>query len=362
MSTSKLVPNDPRVQHRTVILNGQTYGYLYSPCPSTIPFRGTILLFHGFPDISFGWRNQIPFLTSLGLTVIAPDCLGYGRSSAPPTSSLKLYTYKRLADDMATLCAHLGLSQVYLGGHDWGGMCVYRIAAYHPNLVKAVFSICTPYFPPTPVYEPLKLRVATKLPNFGYQLHFASGECEDQIRSKAEIKQFLNALFGGKGPNGETGFDTNTGVKLANLPLLARTSLLSEEELDHYASEYARSGINGPLNWYRTNELNYLDELEHFFPPANPNNTTPNGPKATDPFLTSCPLLFVLATQDQALKPFMAARMVPERIPRLTRREVEAGHWVLWQKPEEVRAILGEWFAKIWEEEEREAGKGKSRL
>lgn len=35
---------------------------------------------HGFPDLSMGWRYQIPHLLKLGFRVIAPDCIGYGRS------------------------------------------------------------------------------------------------------------------------------------------------------------------------------------------------------------------------------------------------------------------------------------------
>lgn len=35
---------------------------------------------HGFPDLSMGWRYQIPMLADMGLRVIAPDCLGYGRT------------------------------------------------------------------------------------------------------------------------------------------------------------------------------------------------------------------------------------------------------------------------------------------
>jgi hypothetical protein len=35
---------------------------------------------HGFPDISMGWRYQIPMLLGLELRVVAPDCMGYGRT------------------------------------------------------------------------------------------------------------------------------------------------------------------------------------------------------------------------------------------------------------------------------------------
>jgi pimeloyl-ACP methyl ester carboxylesterase len=54
-------------------------------------------------------------------------------------------------------------------------------------------------------------------------------------------------------------------------------------------------------------------------------------------------VLFVLAKKDQALKAFMAQKM-EERIPNLTRREVDAGHWALWERPEDCNKIIGEWL------------------
>ena len=40
--------------------------------------RGTVFLVHGFQDLWYGWRHQIPALLMLGLRVVAIDCLGYG--------------------------------------------------------------------------------------------------------------------------------------------------------------------------------------------------------------------------------------------------------------------------------------------
>lgn len=71
MSLEKLVPNDPRVSNQTAFLNGKTYSYILSE-PSSTP-KATIFLIHGWPDMGFGWRNQIPLLTRLGLRVIVPD-------------------------------------------------------------------------------------------------------------------------------------------------------------------------------------------------------------------------------------------------------------------------------------------------
>lgn len=55
------------------------------------------------------------------------------------------------------------------------------------------------------------------------------------------------------------------------------------------------------------------------------------------------PTLFIGATRDSVLKPEMAAGM-PAMIPQLTMREVDATHWALMEKPDEVNALLKEWI------------------
>src|SRR5260370_17546675 len=42
-----------------------------------------VLLLHGWPDSSYLWRNQIPFLLANGFRAIAPDHRGFGRSDRP---------------------------------------------------------------------------------------------------------------------------------------------------------------------------------------------------------------------------------------------------------------------------------------
>jgi len=44
----------------------------------------------------------------------------------------------------------------------------------------------------------------------------------------------------------------------------------------------------------------------------------------------------------------MAAKM-GERIAKLTRREVDAGHWCLWERPEEVNGMIAGWLGeRVW--------------
>lgn len=88
--------------------------------------------------------------------------------------------------------------------------------------------------------------LVTVAPHFTYQLQFANGELEKVIRFKPEIRQFLCALYGGRTGKGEFGFDAGKGVLLDRLPGLKPSRLLSVEELEFYAAEFARSGIHGP--------------------------------------------------------------------------------------------------------------------
>lgn len=83
------------------------------------------------------------------------------------------------------------------------------------------------------------------MPNWEYQLRLASGEVDQRIKSKDEIKQFLNAVYGGKGPNGEAGFTHTEGPLYENLSKLNRTPLMGEDVLEYYGAEFGRNGMRG---------------------------------------------------------------------------------------------------------------------
>ncbi|KAJ5918582.1 hypothetical protein N7466_010574 [Penicillium verhagenii] len=319
------VEGDERVKYESATLNGRKYGYLLSQ-PKSGKYRGTIFLIHGFPDLSISWRYQIPMLVNMGLRVVAPDCLGYGRTEAP--EDYIHYGHKACADDMKALATHLGESKIILGGHDWGAFLAYRIALWHPDLITHLFSVCVPYSSPKKDYLPLEEMAKTIMPNFGYQIQFASGELEKVVQSKEEIKQFLTALHGGRTPENEFGFEVEEGVLLDRFMRLRHSRLLSEEELEYYATEYSRNGIHGPLNWYRTRELNFEDELSIV------------GRRIT------IPTLFIQGLRDLALPPHLGKAM-GKQIPDLVLKQVDTAHWALWEKPEEVNAILAEWLKDV---------------
>lgn len=130
--------------------------------------------------------------------------------------------------------------------HQRGAALAYRIALWHPDLVSHLFTVCVPFARPMERDIPLEEMVRTVAPHFRYQLQFASGDLEKVIRSKADIKQLLSALYGGRTPQREFGFVAEKGVLLDKLPYLKSSRLLSEEELEYYAGEFARNGVHGP--------------------------------------------------------------------------------------------------------------------
>lgn len=108
-------------------------------------------------------------------------------------------------------------------------MVVWRGAAWHPELVSHLFAVCTPYQAPTKRFVSTEDLVKGPVPQFGYQLHLASGEVEKVIQSKQSIRQFLHGMYGARGPKGETVFVPEQGVLFQNLPTVGKNKLMSED-------------------------------------------------------------------------------------------------------------------------------------
>ncbi|KAH7065902.1 Alpha/Beta hydrolase protein [Paraphoma chrysanthemicola] len=328
MSLEPIDPeSDSRVTHKTALLNGHTYHYLYAE-PKSGKFSQTVFLIHGWPDLSIGWRYQIPFLVDMGFRVVAPDMMGYGGTDAPkvPPNSISLYGFKTASDDIATLAKELGAPKIILGGHDWGGAVVWRVAQYYPDLVSHVFSVCTAYTAPQAKFYSTEDLVKGPVPQFGYQLHLASGEVEKSVKDEQSIRQFLKGLHGARGPNGELLFTAENGIAVENLPKIGESRLVNGKLLDYYVKAYSRHGIHPTLNWYRTRRANWDEDKA-----------------LLDKKVIKTPALFIQASYDDVLKPEMSKGM-DALIPNLTRGEVAATHWALTQKPAEVNKIIRQWL------------------
>lgn len=56
--------------------------------PKNGRFKATVFLIHGWPDLSYGWRYQIPFLIKQNMRVVVPDMMGYGGTVSWPRPAI----------------------------------------------------------------------------------------------------------------------------------------------------------------------------------------------------------------------------------------------------------------------------------
>jgi haloalkane dehalogenase len=105
---------------------------------STIFHRETgtgtpIVFLHGNPTSSYLWRHILPAVGDPGRR-LAPDLIGMGDSGKPDID----YTFDDHARYLDAWFDALGLDNVVLVGHDWGGALAFDWAARHPGRVRGI--------------------------------------------------------------------------------------------------------------------------------------------------------------------------------------------------------------------------------
>ncbi|GLZ35555.1 haloalkane dehalogenase [Lentzea sp. NBRC 105346] len=88
-----------------------------------------VVYLHGNPTSSYLWRNVMPAVGGL-----APDLIGMGDSGKPDVG----YTFDDHARYLDAWFDAVGLTEVVLVGHDWGGALAFDWAARHPGRVKGI--------------------------------------------------------------------------------------------------------------------------------------------------------------------------------------------------------------------------------
>ena len=227
-----------------------------------------IVLVHGCPESWYSWRHQISLLSEKGYTVAAIDVRGYGGSSKP--YEIKAYSMRELTNDVIGVIDALGFEKAILMGRDWGGPIVWNTAALNETRISAVLGLSVPFFPRGKISTIDLFRKIYK-GKFFYQLYFqeegvAEAEFEENIRRYLELTYFSidargmrfqkeNAInASSKGPNaryldGIPAFD--------NYP-----SWMTAKDMDYLVGEFENSGMRGPLNRYRAQQIDFEDLLE----------------------------------------------------------------------------------------------------
>jgi soluble epoxide hydrolase / lipid-phosphate phosphatase len=290
-----------------------------------------VILSHGFPELWYSWRHQIPALAPAGFRVIAPDQRGYGGTSAP--DDITTYNQKEFCTDLVALMDALDIEKAVFIGHDWGGAVVWNMALHFPDRVRAVAGVNTPFGgqPPAPMMELLKDQPGI----FDYQFYFQEpGVAEAEL--EADVEKTFRLTFRGSDPADEfdvlAGFGTvrERGGVLAGYPADApRSVMLTQEELDVFVEAFKKTGFRGALNWYRNQQAGWEWGEE----------TKGQG--------IGQPALMVTAGKDPVLTPALSQGM-EALIPNLTRGHIEdCAHWTQQERPDELNRILLEWLKAL---------------
>lgn len=283
-----------------------------------------VLLLHGFPESWYSWRHQFKPLADAGYHVVAPDMRGYGKSDKP--AAIEAYNQVEVVNDVIGLIPALGYDKAVVIGHDWGAPTAWASALHHPNVVRAVGALSVPFMPRSPV-PPMALMRERFKGQFFYQLYFfepgvAEAEFEKDIRTG--LRKFLYMAAGETDltklpPKKETDDLLTSLPNPETLP-----AWLSEADLDFYAGEFARSGMRGPLNYYRNHDLTW--EL------------TKDAPTTI-----SQPAFFAAGTRDGVI--MMAAealKIMPHFVKdlRINKLIPGIGHWTQQEAPEAVNETI----------------------
>jgi len=266
-----------------------------------------VVLCHGFPELGFSWRRQVPALKGAGFRVLAPDLRGYGRSSAP--LEVEAYDVVSLCEDLCGLLDAVGEHAAIFVGHDWGASLVWQLAVLHPTRVRAVAGLSVPFVPRAPA-PPLPI-MRRHLGEDFYIVWFqqpgvADAALASDVRRTLTTSRQWTAQWAEEDP----------------VPP-RRPPWLSEQELEVYVEAFERTGFTGGLNWYRNIDRNW--EL-----------TATVAERRVEQ-----PALFITGERDPVAR-FMPAEAMRGWVTDLRAEIVVpgAGHWVQQQAPEAVNAAL----------------------
>ncbi|RYE26465.1 MAG: alpha/beta hydrolase [Sphingobacteriales bacterium] len=122
------------VQTLQTTVQGQQVEVAYIDVATAKPANKVVVLFHGKNFPAAYWKGTIRALNDAGYRVIAPDALGFGKSS-----KLQLqYSFSLLASLVKEILDTLNIDKVSVVGHSMGGMLAARFALTYPKMVSAL--------------------------------------------------------------------------------------------------------------------------------------------------------------------------------------------------------------------------------
>jgi pimeloyl-ACP methyl ester carboxylesterase len=313
----------PEVTHRMVETNGIR---LHVAEQGEGPL---VILCHGFPECWYSWRHQLRALAQAGFRAVAPDLRGYGRSDRP--EEVEKYTILHDIGDMVGLVDALGAEQAVIAGHDIGATIAWQAALLRPDRFRAVAALSPPFrsrgfggaVPPTTLMPRNEDAVF-------YQLFLQTPEAEAAFGRdlRRTFRSQFYSLSGDRPPSADGGAFAAGMVPRKGRAFADPTSLpawVTESDIDVYVAEFTRSGLRGPLAWWRNIDRGW--ELLAAFAGAE----------------VTIPALYMVGDRDfvaAAFSSFIAKQstLVPKLRPAVML--AGCGHWTQQERAPEVSAAM----------------------
>lgn len=267
--------------------------------------RPVLMFLHGFPEAAFVWDGLLLHFAKPengGFRCVAPNLRGYEQSSAP--AEVAAYRPKHLMQDIATLIDIEGSTLECLIAHDWGGAVAWNLAAAQPGCMKKLAIINSPH--PGTFLRALQVspaqQAASAYMNFLIRPDAEALLAEGNFR---RLWEFFSGMGAVDGPH----------------------AWLTDAVKAQYESIW-RTGLTGPLNYYRASPLRPARPGPPHHDPAAATVSIPR-----DKLEVHLPTLVIWATGDTALLPELLDGL-EGFVPQLQLHRVEhATHWIVHEQP-----------------------------
>ena len=306
--------------------------------------EGPLVIFcHGWPESWYSYRYQLPAVADAGFKAVAYDVRGYGESDKP--HEIEAYTMRNMTNDVVGIIDALGYDTAITIGHDWGGPIALNTAALNEDRISATGTLSVPFTGRGPM-PTLDLWKEIYKDRFFYQLYFQKeGVAEEEFESdlsRALFMTYTNSDGRGmkfnfeKSQSGLVPEKTKESTFLEGMEMFKDfPNWFTKEDLDYFVSQFEISGLRGPFNRYRAQNIDWheIPELE--------------GKILEQPafFVTGTldPVNFFVPS-DQSL----TDRIKPNYKNLLFAEELEGiGHWTQQEAPEEVNSFIIDFLNRV---------------
>ncbi|KAL5211090.1 hypothetical protein ABZP36_006713 [Zizania latifolia] len=238
----------PAIRHRTVEANGISM-HVAEAGGEDAP---AVLFLHGFPELWYSWRHQMEHLAARGFRCVAPDLRGYGGTTAPP--DIESYTAFHIVGDVLSLLDALGLTKVFVVGHDWGALIAWYLCLFRPERVTALVNTSVAFMRAVMIRAGAGAVKTTDYFNQAYGPTYyicrfqKPGVAEEEF-CPANARYMMRQILCNRFTVGAAG---KPGSEESPLP-----AWLTEADLDYFAAAFEKTGFTCAINYYRNMDRNW---------------------------------------------------------------------------------------------------------